>query len=683
MKFPPTNMVSDIAATEYEKDFVFTEYEYGLENYLTRIDRLMFKGRSVLDAGSGVGQWSLALAQRFARVAALDLKPERLKVMEWVCQIMGINNISSIQGSVEELPFEDQSFSAIFCYGVIMFTDIRKTLQEFFRVLEPGGRVYLCLNGEGWSRYLINEMGKNNPAVKEAGRKTLYDTFWGRALKDGIVEDLRKDYTLVCNAFGHKVEYDEKLCSDTLINRPTGQKLLNHVIADCGEEYRAILLQDVADIINEKIDSPLLYPTRAYMPDELERIVKEAGFSDFQWAVESGLVCNWLVPPCEPKYQGHYGQDISVWECMFTKPESLPVDLAFFPAQARNASCNGIYMEYNRTPVVSNRSPGTFPFINLEQARLKAQRLGGQDLLNQIVQQLLINCSSQEEAVRSIITFVQKAIYRDPISQPINPDGSLPDSAVTLLCSRGRCGHVSRLIVDLCSGAGIEARITQLPNHVIAEVKVDDRWVVADGDFFKHGIIPVNRQGKMLSLSEINENPYQLDRFPPTGLLSRPVSDSSKGVFGYPVTGYVDALEPPERGFVSGYYVEKARGIPPGIPVIESFGVHKLASFLLHDSRVQLKWQASTAKLGTLRGYRVYVGSQSRGWNYNNPMLADSIESELPCDILKTETIKNRISFKVPPGINRIYASVVPYTNRIKKEPETYFWPSEEAVCEF
>ena len=83
----------------------------------------MFRGDRVLDAGCGAGQWSLALAQRFQQVDAVDLKRERLAVLEAVAERMGVRNVKAYPGPLEQLACEDAALDAVFCYGVLMLVD--------------------------------------------------------------------------------------------------------------------------------------------------------------------------------------------------------------------------------------------------------------------------------------------------------------------------------------------------------------------------------------------------------------------------------------------------------------------------------------------------------------------------------------------------------------------------------
>lgn len=140
-----------------ENDFSFLKriYKDGIDKYLQRLVRYGFKGyNSVLDAGCGFGQWTIALSSLNNNVAGIEYSSQRVEfIKDAICEL-GIDNINIMEGSIEELPYSDCQFDAVFCYGVIFLTDWKKSLNELSRVLKPGGKLYVNANDIGWYIFL-------------------------------------------------------------------------------------------------------------------------------------------------------------------------------------------------------------------------------------------------------------------------------------------------------------------------------------------------------------------------------------------------------------------------------------------------------------------------------------------------------------------------------------------------
>jgi 2-polyprenyl-3-methyl-5-hydroxy-6-metoxy-1,4-benzoquinol methylase len=100
----------------------------------------------VLDAGCGIGGSSRLLAEQFnCRVTGLDLADKFIEAARFLTQCTKQeNNINFQQGSVLDLPFEDNTFDAILCQHILMNIENKsKAFKEFFRVLKPNGKLIL------------------------------------------------------------------------------------------------------------------------------------------------------------------------------------------------------------------------------------------------------------------------------------------------------------------------------------------------------------------------------------------------------------------------------------------------------------------------------------------------------------------------------------------------------------
>jgi SAM-dependent methyltransferase len=144
----------------------------------TSVDRLMADlelqpGAVVLDAGCGAGRWVVALAERGARVAGIDLSPRMIAQADTLARERGLApETAHVEvGSIERLPFPDASFDATVCLNVLDFTPSPgDALLEFARVLVPGGRLAVSTLGArspvkaaAWQRFLPEGMVSGFP----------------------------------------------------------------------------------------------------------------------------------------------------------------------------------------------------------------------------------------------------------------------------------------------------------------------------------------------------------------------------------------------------------------------------------------------------------------------------------------------------------------------------------------
>lgn len=96
---------------------------------------------SILDAGCGTGQTAAYLYQQYkAKVTGLEINPIMIEKAKFRFQRLQLP-IQLIHGSIEEIPFEDNTFDFILSESVLAFVNKPKALKEFFRVLKKGGRL--------------------------------------------------------------------------------------------------------------------------------------------------------------------------------------------------------------------------------------------------------------------------------------------------------------------------------------------------------------------------------------------------------------------------------------------------------------------------------------------------------------------------------------------------------------
>jgi ubiquinone/menaquinone biosynthesis C-methylase UbiE len=132
--------------------FIKRLYSGGLSRYVDRLKKIGFhEYENILDAGSGFGQWSLAMSELANKnIYSCDIQHSRIDFLINLSNSLNKNNIHAKISSLELLQYPDNFFDAIFSYSVLQYTDYKKVLNEFKRVLKPGGNIYICTNGVGW-----------------------------------------------------------------------------------------------------------------------------------------------------------------------------------------------------------------------------------------------------------------------------------------------------------------------------------------------------------------------------------------------------------------------------------------------------------------------------------------------------------------------------------------------------
>ena len=115
-------------------------------------DEAFFRDKVCFDGGCGTGRASIAMAKAGARrVVAVDLSEASLEYLRRTATRYRLSNIEVVQQDVTDLGrFETGSFDFVFSNGVLHHTPApERGLAEHFRILRPGGKLWLYLYGAG------------------------------------------------------------------------------------------------------------------------------------------------------------------------------------------------------------------------------------------------------------------------------------------------------------------------------------------------------------------------------------------------------------------------------------------------------------------------------------------------------------------------------------------------------
>lgn len=94
----------------------------------------------VLDMGCGAGHVSFQVAPLVGDVVAYDLSAQMLAVVDKAAAERGLNNLRTVHGAAESLPFADGEFDFVFSrYSAHHWSDLAVALRDVRRVLKPGG----------------------------------------------------------------------------------------------------------------------------------------------------------------------------------------------------------------------------------------------------------------------------------------------------------------------------------------------------------------------------------------------------------------------------------------------------------------------------------------------------------------------------------------------------------------
>lgn len=140
--------------TEYQTMYQVEDRHWwyvGMQQITTTQIAALYPGRHdlcLLDAGCGTGAAMKYLAP-FGCVTGFDFMPQALSF----CQERGLSRLA--QASVTAVPFAADHFDLVTSFDVLCHRSIgsyRAALREFYRVLRPGGYLFLRLPAYNWLR---------------------------------------------------------------------------------------------------------------------------------------------------------------------------------------------------------------------------------------------------------------------------------------------------------------------------------------------------------------------------------------------------------------------------------------------------------------------------------------------------------------------------------------------------
>jgi ubiquinone/menaquinone biosynthesis C-methylase UbiE len=152
-------MINSVAAKGFNSSA--DAYERGRPNYPPESIKFLSEslklspGITVAEVGAGTGKFTRLLVPFRARVVAIEpVEGMRRKFVSLLPEV------TLLAGTAEQLPLGTESVEAVVCAQSFNWFKGEKALQEFHRVLKPGGRLGLIWNARLESEAWVAELSK-------------------------------------------------------------------------------------------------------------------------------------------------------------------------------------------------------------------------------------------------------------------------------------------------------------------------------------------------------------------------------------------------------------------------------------------------------------------------------------------------------------------------------------------
>ena len=325
------------------------------------------------------------------------------------------------------------------------------------------------------------------------------------------------------------------------------------------------------------------------------------------------------------------------------------------PSAAPSADPTAAYLAQLDLPALLDRAaaygspvaPGEDPNAYVASLQAKYRGVDRVAVLREVFARLTAGAASETVRERAVLAFVQQLSVHDFAS----PFMAIPvfDPLVLFEVHAMDCQKDSRLIADLYAAAGYGSRVVDFYGHAVAEVSYGGGWHYADADMFGGGEVVTLPDGRIPSVAELSRQPALLDRIPVylenAVLASYPGSTGKNGaamVWTYPSYSYFSAEYFAGNPGYPAYLARRAfpASAPdpslmfgwndPGALVRTSASDIALTSIPSRPSPQPPTIRSVSAGPGEIRlsvgpsgaasasGYRVLVGTTSRGWDYGS-----------------------------------------------------------------
>lgn len=201
---------SDETREAYEDFFKrYDQYRYTKEAHILKnLDRIDFKGKKVLEIGLGQGADAEQIIRRGAVYSGVDLTSEAAKRTETRFHLKNLEYETVKQGSVLNLPFDDDYFDIVFSHGVLHHVpEIKQAQKEIHRVLKSSGALVVMFYAKWSLNYLaaisvVRRLGLLGIYTSGANVSGIYRQHLENAKKRGLWNYLKMENFIHTNTDG-------------------------------------------------------------------------------------------------------------------------------------------------------------------------------------------------------------------------------------------------------------------------------------------------------------------------------------------------------------------------------------------------------------------------------------------------------------------------------------------------
>lgn len=183
------------------------------------------KNTHVCDAGCGLGYLSLALAPYAGRITGVERHPDAAAVLVENCRKMGITNVFSRCGAIEEIPPETPYDAMVFCF----FGGI----DEILRIAKAQcrGKVFIITRN-----YTTHRFSVGSHRTGTYGYRTSHDTLTAQGIPF-TEETMELEFGQPFRSFSDARRFYETYSKDSSKDVITDEFLLNKLVVNETGEY--------------------------------------------------------------------------------------------------------------------------------------------------------------------------------------------------------------------------------------------------------------------------------------------------------------------------------------------------------------------------------------------------------------------------------------------------------------